>query len=187
MAMIPVLLAAAAVAPLSPASARALDCAAAFAVGAVLQARDDPAVRALPPLDRRGRAYFATVATRIAGETGLNADALRTLLAAAARRLGPAGAPAMATTCLADLDAIVPPAPPPDAATCHALLAAYAAELARRDPADPLAARLAGEAASLARNAAADALAAAQHAQQEHPGDADTYRACRRIAAHANG
>lgn len=177
----------AAAAALAPADARALDCAAAFAVVAVLQTRDDPAVRALPPIERRGRVYFGQAAARIAANTGLGVQAVHDLLATAAQRLGPARAPAMAQSCLVDLDAAVAPVPPPDALACRALLEAYADALVRRDAADPLVADLMRAAARLAPAADGAALDAARRRQRDAPGDAEAYRTCRRMAEQRAG
>ncbi len=169
-----------------------LRCAAAFAVVAAGQAHGDAAALALPPLGIRGRTYMGEVGERVATEAGLSGEAVRDLLAQAARRLGPQGAPAAARACLGELDQAVPPRPAPDAIDCLAMLDTYAQLLAARDPASPLAATLRDEARVLAIpsvDAATQAridLARARVREALTGGpatvDADDYTACRRLA-----
>jgi hypothetical protein len=146
------------------------------------------------------------VGERVAGTAGLSGPALRDVLAAEAKALGPGGALAVARSCLGDLDAAVPPRPAPDALTCLALLGVYADVLATREGQGALAAALARQAAQLA-GAARGVLAArgidaagqeAQIAQaRAHVRaaitsgsgevDADDFAQCRRLAAAAAG
>lgn len=171
-----------------------LRCAAAFAVVAAGQARGDAATLALPPLGIRGRSYLGLVGERVAAETGLSGETVRDLLADAAQRLGPQGAPIAAGQCLGELDAAVPPRPAPDTVDCLAILGTYAEAIDARDPGSALAATLHGEAAALmppphdpATDRAIDrAKARVREALTGGPAsvDADDYAACRRLAHH---
>jgi hypothetical protein len=135
-------------------------CAAALAVVAAMQAQGDAAAIALPPLGIRGKRYFGQVGERVSAQTGLSGEALRDVLADAARRVAHDGAPAVAASCLGELDAAVPPRPAPDAVTCLAMLDVYADVLASRDANNALAPTLRRESAALAP--AAHALLAAR-------------------------
>jgi hypothetical protein len=183
-----------------------LRCAAAFAVVASAQSGGNAAALALPPVGIRGKRYLGEVGERVAGTAGLSGPALRDVLAAEAKALGPGGALAVARSCLGDLDAAVPPRPAPDALTCLALLGVYADVLATREGQGALAAALARQAAQLA-GAARGMLAArgidaagqdAQIAQARArlraaitsgsgEVDADDFAQCRRLAAAAAG
>jgi len=136
-----------------------LRCAAAVAVVAVMQARGDAAGRALPPLGIRGKRYFGLVGERIAAQTGLSAAAMHDVLADAARSVAHDGAPAVAVSCLGELDAAVPPRPAPDAVACLAMLDVYADVLAARDANNALVPTLRRESAALAPAAHALMLA----------------------------
>jgi hypothetical protein len=179
-----------------------LRCAAAFAVVATLQARGDKSATALPPLGIRGKHYLGLVGERLAAERGLTGEAVRDLLTAAARNVAHDGAAGVAQACLADLDAIVPQHPAPDAPACLALLDVYAQVLTTRDPDDPLAARLRQESAGLAATAQAllaskglDAAAQAAVLDRERARvrqaltggpatrDADDFAQCRQLAS----
>ena len=126
-------------APLTEQDRHAIRCAAAFAVTAVAQTRGDAAALALVPLGIRGKRYFGLIGERVAATSGLSGDALRDILAAAARAVALEGAPGVAASCLGELDAAVPPRPVPDAPACLAMLDAYAEVLAMRDPDSALA------------------------------------------------
>ncbi|WP_353229953.1 hypothetical protein [Novosphingobium sp.] len=145
---------------LTPRDLHDLRCAAAVAMVATRQANGDAAALALPPLGIRGQRYFALTGERIAAATALSATVLRDVLTEAAQGLAHEGATAVAQACLADVDAVVPPRPAPDALVCHAMLGVYAEVLTARDAGSALAATLARE--SLALAPAARALLAAR-------------------------
>lgn len=150
---------AAAPAPLPPADARDLRCAAAFAVVAVAQARGDAAAATLPPLAIRGRQFMGAVGARLTAGGTMTPAAVQAELTNAARALTLPGAITAARGCLATLDQITPPRPVLDAVACEALLGVYAEVLGARDAADPRAAALQRDADALSRSASA-ALAA---------------------------
>lgn len=132
-----------------------LRCAAAFAVVAVAQTRGDRDALALPPLGIRGKRYLGLVGETLVKETGQSAAAVHTLLTEAAAAVAHDGATGVASACLGDLDAVVPPHPPLDTVACAALLGVYADVLAARDDRAALAADLARAAADLERAARA--------------------------------
>ena len=166
---------------LTPRHLHDLRCAAAMAMVATRQAQGDAAAWALPPLGIRGQRYFALTGERIAAETALPATVLRDVLTEAAQGLVRDGATTVAQACLADLDAVVPPRPAPDALACHALLGVYADVLSARDAGSALAATLAREARALAPSARA--LLAARRIDPTGQGAAiDRARAAVRLA-----
>ena len=65
-----------------------LRCAAAFAITAQAQARGDAEATTLPPLAARGREFFVRFSARLMDDTGLDRDAVATLLTTEARALG---------------------------------------------------------------------------------------------------
>jgi hypothetical protein len=188
--------------PLTEHQSHDLRCAAAFAVVALAQTRGDAAALALPPLGIRGKRYLGLVGEQVAAQTGQTGEAVRDLLAAAAKSVAHDGAPAVARACLADLDGRVPPRPAPDAVACLALLGVYADVLGSREADSALGRTLAREAATLAPAAhrllalrgldAAGEAAAIEQARAHVRGalsggpaviDADDYALCRRLAA----
>jgi hypothetical protein len=181
-------------------------CAAAFAVVAVGQTRGNPAALALPPLGIRGKRYLGLVGERVAAQTGLTGEAVRDLLADAARTVAHDGAPVVAAACLGELDGAVPPHPAPDAVACVVMLGVYADVLAARAGDSKLRETLVRESARLAP--AAHALLAARgldpageaaaidterarvrEALNGGPAsvDADDFALCRRLAATKTG
>jgi len=177
-------------------------CAAALAVVAAMQDRGDSAALALPPLGIRGKRYFGLVGERVAAQTGLSGEAVRDVLAEAAHNVAHDGAPAVAASCLGELDTAVPPRPAPDALACIAMLDVYADVLTARDATNALAITLRREAAALAPAAQAllgarglDASGGAGAIEHEHARvrealnggpdtvDADDFAQCRRLAA----
>jgi hypothetical protein len=179
-----------------------LRCAAALAVVAVMQTRGEAAAIALPPLGIRGKRYFGLVGERIAAQSGLSGEAMHDILADAARSVAHEGAPAVARSCLGELDAAVPQRPAPDAVACLAMLEVYADVLAARNANDALIATLRREAMALAPAAHAllqarglDAAREADTLEREHARvrealtggpaivDADDFAQCRRLNA----
>lgn len=177
-------------------------CAAAIAVTAAAQARGDSAALALPPLGIRGKHYFGLIAEQVAAQAGLSQVAMRDILAAAAGRVTHEGATAVARSCLAELDSVVPPRPAPDALDCLALLGIYADVLAARAPPDPLGVLLRQQAETLRpavqalldargidRPSQAQAIDRAQTALRAalDSVDAEQFGQCRKMAAAKTG
>ncbi len=103
---------------LAPELRDALYCAAALALASDEQRAGTPAALALPPLEDRGKRYFAQIGARAIDEAGLTREAVRDLLIADVAEVRRRAAvdsdqqsAAQAKQCLARLDAAVPPAP----------------------------------------------------------------------------
>jgi hypothetical protein len=175
---------------LTPRHRHDLTCAASFAVVAAAQSRGEPRARALPPLNTRGRHYLGLVGERVAAEAQLSGEAVHDLLSEAARHAAADGSGGVTTAgaCLPDLDAALPPHPPPGPLACQAMLDVYAQVLHARG--DALAATLEQESAALAPRAHATPEALDRErtrVRQALTGgpatlDADDFAACRKLA-----
>jgi len=110
--LLPALLVAAPAAarPLTPEERTGLACASAFALVAAGQARGDPAMTQYPPLGTRGREYFVRLSAQLMDDAGLDRDAIAALSRQQAEALRRTGVAAVMPTCLAALDADIPPA-----------------------------------------------------------------------------
>lgn len=116
----------AAASPLTEAHRTDLRCSAAFAIVALEQAGSDMP-QGWPPLAVRGKAFFADTGERVMREAGLPREAVRDLIAREVQALQQAADPdaalaALATPCVARLDAAVAPLMQPDLAQCAAIL-----------------------------------------------------------------
>lgn len=121
----------------------ALRCAAAFAIVATAQSGGD-ALPGWPPLSVRGKRYFADTGVVVMKDAGLDRDAVRDLIASEVRAVQTAGDPdaalsALATPCVARLDAAVPPLVTPDLKQCAAIMALAYDELHAREGMTPAA------------------------------------------------
>lgn len=131
---------------LTPSHRAALRCAAVFAFAAGEQERGGAAALALPPLEVRGRRYYADTRRKVAAEAGLSADAVHGLLVEEAARLQrtagsdpDAALTAAVTGCLPRLDASVPPLRVPDVPQCAAIMRLAYEEVHAREGLSPAA------------------------------------------------
>jgi hypothetical protein len=114
-------------------------CVAALAIVAHDQARGAPGWTDFPPLARRGAHFAGVIGDRMMRETDRSREQVRDVIIAQVKTLQPQGDAALAglaRRCIAMMDKIDPPLPPPSPAQCAAIMALAYDEARKAGPLD---------------------------------------------------